>query len=73
MGWHSVAVVPGCGMRYFAVVLVCGIAFGSSGAGLCDGVLLRWCWVVGWRSIALVLDCGMAFCRGGAWLWDGVL
>ena len=56
------------GWRYFAVLLGCGIAFGSSGAGLCDAVLLRWCWVVRWRSVVVVLSCGMAFCRGGAGL-----
>ena len=56
------------GWRYFAVLLGCGIAFGSSGAGLCDAVLLRWCWVVRWRSVVVVLSCGMAFCPGGAGL-----
>ena len=59
MEWHSVAVVLGCRM-----------AFGSSGAGLWDIVLLRWCWVVGWHSVAL--GCGMAFFSGGAGLWDGI-
>ena len=44
MGWHSVVVVPDC-----------GIVFGSGGAGLRDGVLLGWCLLVGWHSIAVVL------------------
>ena len=47
------------------------MAFGSSGAGLWDGVLLRWCWVEGWRSLAVVLGCGISFCSSGAGLWDG--
>ena len=61
MGWRSVAVVLGCGM-----------AFVSSGAGLWDGVLLRWFWVVGWHSLAVVLGCGISFFSSGAGLWDGV-
>ena len=61
MRWRSVAVVLGCGME-----------FGNSGAGLWNGILLQWYWVVGWHSVAVVLGFGILFCCGGAGLWDGI-